>query len=54
MVRATQLLPHTRYTDSEFRTMVKLGSNEESTQRFAVVAGATLEITLAQAGHLEI
>eukprot|EP00887_Chlorella_sp_A99_P002396 scaffold10.g2396.t1 len=44
MVRATQLLPHTRYTDSEYRTFLQL----EHVSAFAVRAGGTLEVTLAQ------
>lgn len=48
MLRATQLLPHTRYSDSEHRSFVQLGSFGESVAAFAVTGGATLELTLAQ------
>ncbi|KAK9809052.1 hypothetical protein WJX72_008467 [[Myrmecia] bisecta] len=48
MVRATQLLPHTRYSDSEARSFVSLAAHAEYTLNFKVVAAATLEITLGQ------
>ncbi|KAG7670442.1 hypothetical protein Ndes2437A_g04966 [Nannochloris sp. 'desiccata'] len=49
MVRATALLPHTRYSDSEFRTFAsQLPPRGESTSVFAVHSGTTLEITIAQ------
>ena len=48
MLRATQLLPHTRYSDSEYRSFVQLGSFGEHAAAFAVTGGATLELTLAQ------
>jgi tripeptidyl-peptidase-2 len=49
MVRATALLPHTRYSDSEFRTFTsQLPPQGESTSTFAVTSNTTLEITIAQ------
>ena len=49
MVRATGLLPHTRYSDSEFRTFAsQVPPRGESTLVFAVHSGTTLEVTIAQ------
>jgi tripeptidyl-peptidase II len=49
MVRATALLPHTRYSDSEYRTYTQLPPHSgESISTFAVHSGTTLEITIAQ------
>lgn len=49
MLRATALLPHTRYSDSEWRAFAQLSAHQEFTAAFAVTAGTTLELTLAQA-----
>lgn len=48
MLRATALLPHTRYTDSEWRSFSQLSPHQETGAAFAVTAGTTLELTLAQ------
>lgn len=48
MVRATQLLPQTRYSSSEYRTLVKLTAHQEHVASFAVIPGGTLELTVAQ------
>lgn len=48
MVRASQLLPHTRYSNTEARSYLSLGAHAEERLSFSVVAGATLEVTLAQ------
>jgi hypothetical protein len=48
MVRGTQLLPHTRYSDSEARAYLSLGAHAEQRLALAVIAGGTLEVTLAQ------
>ncbi len=48
MVRASQLLPHTRYSETESRSYLSLAAHAEERLSFATVAGATLEVTLAQ------
>ena len=48
MLRATALLPHTRYSDSEWRSMAQLAAHQEYGAAFAVAGGTTLELTLAQ------
>ena len=62
MVRATSIVPHTRYGDTEHRAFVQLapggggtgggtggtGGGAESVATFGVVAGKTLEVTVAQ------
>ena len=48
MLRATQILPHTRYSDSEARTYASLGAHARYLMNFKLTAGATLEITLSQ------
>ncbi|CAL8469996.1 g9538 [Coccomyxa elongata] len=48
MVRASQLLPHTRFSDTEARATLSLAANAEERLSFATVAGATVEVTLAQ------
>ena len=48
MLRATQLQPHTRYSDTEWRTYASLSGHAQQTHRFKVVAAACLEVTLSQ------
>ena len=48
MVRATHLLPHTRYSDTESRHTLTLASHSRKVITFPVAAGATLEATVAQ------
>ena len=48
MVRATQLLPHTRHSDTEARGTPSLAAGQEAAFRFRLVPGGTLEITLGQ------
>ena len=48
MVRATSLEPHTRYSDTEYRSFVRLTHGMEHRASFAVVPGSSLEITIAQ------
>ena len=48
MVRGTQLLPHTRYTDSEARAYFSMGPHAEQRLALPVAPGGTLEVTLAQ------
>ncbi len=48
MVRASQLLPHTRFSDTEARATLSLAANAEERLSFATVAGATVEVILAQ------
>ena len=48
MVRGTQLLPHTRYTDVEARAYLSMGPHAEQRLALAVLPGGTLEVTLAQ------
>lgn len=48
MVRASQLLPHTRFSDAEAGARMNLAADAEERLSFATVAGATLEVTLAQ------
>lgn len=49
MIRATQLLPHTRYSDSEgHRSYTQLPPHGDHLVAFSVAAGGTLELTLAQ------
>ena len=48
LLRATQLLPHTRFSDSEHRSMVQLSAFGDHVSSFAVRAGGTLEVTIAQ------
>jgi tripeptidyl-peptidase-2 len=46
MVRATQQLPHTRYSHSEHRSTAVLVPGAEAVSRFAVAGGATREVTV--------
>ena len=48
MIRAAQLLPHTRFSDTEKRSATALAARTELAIPFPVVGGATLEVTLAQ------
>ncbi|WIA34935.1 hypothetical protein OEZ86_013218 [Tetradesmus obliquus] len=48
MIRATQLLPDVRYSDSEYRTTLTLSPNSEYSAAFKVAGEATLELTLSQ------
>ena len=48
MVRATAIRPHTRYSDSEYRSYIQLTPRGESSAAFAVVQGSTLEVMVAQ------
>lgn len=48
MLRATALVPHTRYSDSEHRSFVQLAPYAEHTTSFTVTPGTTLEVTVAQ------
>ena len=48
MVRATQLLPHTRHSNTEARGTPSMGAAQEFALRFRLVPGGTLEITLSQ------
>ena len=48
MLRATQILPHTRYSDTEARTYVSLGAHARHVMSFKLTSAATLEITLSQ------
>ena len=48
LVRASQLLPHTRYSDTEARHTLTLPPGTEKSLSFAVTGGATLEVTFAQ------
>ena len=48
MVRATSLVPHTRYSDTEYRSFVRLNHGMEHQASFPVVPGSTLEMTIAQ------
>lgn len=48
MVRATQLLPHMRHTDTEARATPALSAAQDFALRFSLVPGGTLEITLSQ------
>ena len=60
MVRATQLLPHTRHSDTEARGTPALGAGQEAALRFSLVPGGTIEVTLCQfwsslgQGHLDV
>ena len=53
MVRGTQLLPHTRYSDSEARAPLSLGAHAEQRQALAVAAGGAREVPLAP-GRLRV
>lgn len=48
LLRATQLLPHTRYTDTEHHSAVQLSGYGECSCSFGVRGGGTLEVTIAQ------
>lgn len=48
MIRATSVLPHTRYSDCEYRSSVALPQHSLHFTSFAVREGSTLELTLAQ------
>ena len=48
MLRATQILPHTRYSDSEARTYASLSAHARHVMPFKLTAGAALEVTLSQ------
>lgn len=48
MLRATQILPHTRYSETEARTYVSLGAHARHVMSFKLTPASTLEITLSQ------
>lgn len=48
MLRATQILPHTRYSDTEARAYCSLGAHARHVMSFKLTPAATLEITLSQ------
>lgn len=48
MLRATQILPHTRYSETEARTYVSLGAHARNVMSFKLTPASTLEITLSQ------
>ncbi len=48
MVRATCLQPHTRYSDTEYRSYASLSDGDEHHAAFAVAGGSTMELTIAQ------
>lgn len=48
MLRATQILPHTRYSDTEARTYCSLGAHARHVMSFKLMPASTLEITLSQ------
>lgn len=48
MLRATCLEPHTRYSDTEYRTYASLSDGGEHHAAFAVSGGSTMELTIAQ------
>ena len=48
LLRATQILPHTRYSDTEARTHVSMGAHARQVMSFRLTSSATLEITLSQ------
>ena len=48
MVRASQLQPHTRFSNTEYRGTPSLSPGIEWTAPFQVVGGSTLEVTVAQ------
>lgn len=60
MIRAQQLLPHTRHTSTEAKAAVNMSAYGEHVVAFSAVAGATVELTVAQvwnslgAGQLEV
>ena len=51
LVRGTQLLPHTRYSDTESRTTVALAPHAEHVLPLKVVPGTTLEARLSPSGQ---
>lgn len=48
MVRAAQLQPQTRFSDTESRHTASLSPGAEWVSSFQVVGGTTLEVTIAQ------
>lgn len=48
MVRATSLVPHTRYSDTEYRSFVRINNGVEEDACFSVIPGSTLELTISQ------
>lgn len=48
MARMTQLLPHTRYSNTEKRAYLQLSAHDVHTLTVGVSAGTALEVTLAQ------
>jgi tripeptidyl-peptidase-2 len=48
MIRATSLEPHTRYSDTEYRSFARLTHGMEHQASFPVVSGSTLEIAVSQ------
>lgn len=48
MIRAAQLLPHTRFSDTEARSTASLPPGTEMAVPFKATGAATLEVTLAQ------
>ena len=60
MIRAQQLLPHTRHTSTEAKAAVSMSAHAEHVVAFSAVAGATVELTVAQVwnslgtGQLEV
>ena len=48
MLRASQLLPHTRFSATEFKKTLNLLPNSIWAGAFKVIGGSTLELTVAQ------
>ena len=48
MLQATQIMPHTCYSDTEARTYASLGAHARHVMYFKLTGAATLEITLSQ------
>ena len=48
MLRATQILPHTRYSDTEARAYASLAAHARHVMNFKLTGASTLEITLSQ------
>lgn len=48
MIRASQLRPHTRYSDTEARHTATLCPGAEWVTPFKIIGGSTLEVTVAQ------
>ena len=60
MIRAQQLLPHTRHTSTEAKAAVNMSAHAEHVLAFSAAAGSTVELTIAQvwnslgSGQLEV